>query len=302
MTSGQAQYARIVVATDGTWRAEQLAQFLYAIDGVASRLTFAAHLAQLLRDTDWVIANQRALGLLDKGRPKDWGETPGGVDALSRSDYLKWTAALRQYGIRVRETDFSWSLEFEFDDILAIVPRFNRLEVESIRMSSPGWITALLGTMATKPSEFLLTLRHFVDSIIWRPQTKEIMEAAVRVAKADALERELQVFERVLSIRSRYTNDTSCPEGTAASTEGDAANALAPADFPKSTDTLALSLRDAGLPMPQIQKRVLEHVQADANVIYRLAAEGRIRLITVGPPLGEANQASKPPKGKPPKG
>ncbi len=261
------QYARIVMSTAGVWRADRLAAAIHALDGLSCRVAAASYLAQKLQDHEYVISNLRVLGLLDKGTPKHWGEADGSTESLARSDYLKLTTMLRNNGINVVETDVSWSLQFAFDDILEIVPRINRLEVESIRLCSPGFLSFLLSGDHAKPGLTGL-LTHIFNSVFWHEETKRAMDAMATKLEAEAMQ---ELTKALCKTPSRDGRDSQVPEGDSLQI-----------DYEKSIDTLEVSLRNAAIVPKDIREAIMKPVDADLNVLCQLKCQGMIRGIAVG--------------------
>ncbi len=269
---------RLLVSTGSMWRADLLAEFLAALDGVVCRAGAACLVSDLLRRHNEELANLQAMGLLRPGlSPAEWQEATRGTDALTRDGYLQIATALRNHGIGVHRESLGWRVELEFEDIIEIVPRSLHLEVDFIEIASPGILSLLqVGLKAVRESADLL--KHIFDSWIEPEAARRLRRAAAEVAEQQARvarERANQEAARTRAMRAaarRLEEELrSCPPATVQSQ----------LDYRSRSDAIRSALAQGGLTYAESDRKVLAPLEQGIDRLARLRCDGLITGIAV---------------------
>lgn len=281
-------WSRIVVATDGIWRAEHLAACIRSVDAIVSRLSTAAMFADFLKESEHIITNLRLHGLLDRGTPSQWGKSEGGTEGLSRHGYFRFTKELQRYGIVVKEEEISWSLQFEFEDMLEVVPSVNRLEIESVQMASPGFISFVAsGVQGTR--SFMDGVIHIFNSLFYYHEMKSIMNSAKILAEAEAdaaissarMNRG-RVIEMEINLADKIAKKPSLRE--------EHNTAVCSTEYERRLDNLTVDLHNGGCVPRQVSRSIILPTEEDLAGLAKLKCQGLIRGIGVDTFDGSENR------------
>lgn len=263
----QQTFARLDVETRGVWRVSQVAEVFSALDGLTGRLAAASRLAEACEEFSYVISNLRALGLLKKRELEDWGQAPGGMAAIARTDYVDFVSNMRNAGVEVRRARDAVVYRFNVQDLLDIVPPAHRLEVERITMASPGiWSFLMSGVLAAPKSIELLD--KILEALFFRNTTAAIKRAEARQRRAEA--REVEAKARQQEVLADVAEARAVVQ-----------RAEALVDYSGALFTLADSLRRAGFEEANIKTMVSAKIEESINSLARYRASGHIQHITL---------------------
>jgi len=262
----QPQSIRIHLTTAGTWRAEQVAQTLLAIDRIATRVGVASFISETCEAYDYVVRHMATFGLQGK-LPAEWQEPKSPTDAELRSDLGLFASSLRNAGVELKISQLGVTFHFLVDDLYDLLPVSSRAEVEHIKMSSPGsWSLLLAGAIKSEGAARLL--EKIFDSIFYRDATRRRAQAEASQAEAEATEAhakarsaEVRVAKEALALRDRQCSMIL--------------------DYAVAIDSLALSLRNAGFDHNQVQKVVRDAITADLDLLARHKSLGLIESLTM---------------------
>lgn len=260
-------FARIVVKTDGIWRASQVVDTLSALDGLSTRVAVASKIAEDCETFDYVISNLRALGLLQKGLPDQWDKAASSHDILARTDYVKFISLMRNIGVEVQQTTLGLKFLFHVSDLLDLAPKSSRPEIEHIKMASPGsWSLLLSGLLGTKQAVSLL--EKIFDALFFHKSTKTKKEAEARDASANARITEAKAKEQEAKA------EMACIKVHKEQTK-------IMLDYTIAIDSLVASLRNAGFEDKDLKSVLQDKVMADIDILSRYKSIGLIRNISV---------------------
>lgn len=259
--------ARVLVQTGGVWRLPQLTAALNAIDGLSSRIAVAQHIAESCEEMNYVISNLRALGLLAKGKPDQWGETKYPTDLVGRKDYIEFVSLMCNAGVEVQLTDLGVKLSFAVSDLIDLVPSVNRPEIDRINMSSPGeWSIVLTDFLGSK--EWVRLLERIFDALFYNRDTGKRKKAEARKAIAKARQEEAKAKHMEI--------DSELQGLTVASKRNDLI-----LDYSVAVDSLVASLRNAGFADQEIRGILKEKLLQDIDTLSRFKSLGLIKSATV---------------------
>ena len=259
---------RVHVHTAGTWRAEQLAQTLLAIDRIATRVGIASYISQTCEAYDYVIRHMGMFGLMGKA-PDEWEKPTTPTDVELRTDLAAFASTLRNVGVEVKVTHLGVHFLFLVEDLYELLPVSSRAEVEKIHMSSPGsWVLLLTGALKSEGAVTLLG--KIFDSIFFRESTKrsKVAEARQKEAEADIAEAKaraenVSAHSHELSLRQQETDMFL--------------------DYAVAVDSLVSALRNAGFEHTQIQRIVQDRLTADIDLLARHKSMGLIESLDMEP-------------------
>ncbi|MBN2568790.1 MAG: hypothetical protein JXB42_05110 [Deltaproteobacteria bacterium] len=269
---------RIIAATSGIWRANKLAEFISSLDDIVCRATAACLLSDLLRRHNEELASLQAMGLLRPGMsPADWGEAVRGTDALSRDGYLQVATDLKRHGIIVRQEHLGWKVDFEFDDIVEIVPQSMHLEVEFIQLASPG-LGSFIQAGSKVAKDEASFLRHIFDR--WTEP-----EAKKRLLQAEIEMRELQV-NLAREETNQASQKTRIMKAIADRVEKELStlrvdNITTTLDYAHRRDGIRGALMDGGLPLQKIEEVILKPLEDRINRLARFVCDRLVSAIAI---------------------
>jgi hypothetical protein len=269
---------RIVTSTSGVWRANKLAEFISSLDDIVCRATAACLLSDLLRRHNEELANLQAMGLLRPGMsPADWGEAVRGTDALSRDGYLQVATDLKRHGISVRQEHLGWKVDFEFDDIVEIVPQSMHLEVEFIQLASPG-IGSFIQAGSKVAKDEANLLRHIFDRWTEPEAKKQLLDAEIEMRKLQirlAKEEANQAYQKtriMKAIADRVEKElASMPVRATATT----------LDYAHRRDGIRSALIEGGLPLQKIETAILKPLEDRIDKLSRFMCDRLVSAISV---------------------
>lgn len=259
--------SRIVVFTNGIWRANQISEFMLALDGLSTRIAVALKISELCHSSDNLISNMRILGLL--GKRKDFtGEFPSSPkEAFIRADFIDFVKNMRSVGIDVKPSSLGLKFSFGVKDLIDIAPISSRAEIESISMSSPGkWsliISELLGT-----KEVFIFLEKIFDSIFFNKSIRmkkegegrealakaKIVEEKVRESKAHSDLEQIKVYKEVNNLIL---------------------------DYNITIESLITTLRNSGFSDAEIKIVLTEKLIRDIDILARFNSIGLVEKIQI---------------------
>jgi hypothetical protein len=262
MGSESESFARITVATDGVWRAHQVAEALTTLDRLTCRIGTVSMLTEICRTYDYVISNLRVLGLLRKGDPRNWGKVASPSQELARTDYVEFVSMMRRYGVEVEQTPVTLKFSLAVSDLLEVVPESSRLEIESLSMASPGkWLLTVSGALARKA--FLAPAQQIFDALFFHRETR-----ARKAAEAQA----------VLATARKINAEARERDAQAGLVDAKAAHQRATAllTYSKATDSLVASLRNAGFRQADIKAMLVTPLRDEIAVLTTHKCAGLI--------------------------
>jgi len=265
-TTAHPRSIRIRLTTGGTWRAEQVARTLLAIDRIATRVGVASSISETCEAYDYVVRHMATFGLQGK-LPAEWHEPKSPTEAELRTDLGVFASSLRNAGVELKISQLGVSFRFLVDDLYDLLPVSSRAEVEHIKMSSPGsWSLMLMGAIKSEGAARLL--EKIFDSIFYPDATRRRAQAEASQAEAQAAEAhakarsvELQATKEAFELRERQCSMVL--------------------DYAVAVDSLSLSLRNAGFDHNQIQKVVRDAITADLDLLARHKSLGLIESLTM---------------------
>jgi hypothetical protein len=255
-------YARVLVKTQGLWRASQVADALTALDGLICRIATASALADYVQSQDYIINNLRVLGLLKKGGPDRWGKGSGGMAGVARTDYVSFVRDMRRHGVEVKRTPDTLKFSFVVSDLLEIVPVSSRLEIAEISMASPGkWVLTMAGLLAKKG--LLEPVQKILDALLYYRPTFAKKEAEVRAIEATTKKTESEAG--VLDSQADLVRAKAATE-----------RASAMLSYSKAIESVVASLRNAGFSPTDIKGMLAEPVRTAIATLSTQKATGLI--------------------------
>lgn len=259
------QIIRVRVVTAGTWRAEQVAHTLLAIDRIATRVGIATYISETCEAYDYVIRHMATFGLQGK-LPVEWREPNNPTDVMLRTDLGKFATALRNAGVEIRFSQLGVNFRFLTQDVYDLLPISSRAEVEHIKMSSPGTWSILLGG-AIKSEGAARLLEKIFDSIFYRDAVKRKADAEARIAEAQADKEEAKA--RTAETRSEsdalYLGERKCDMIL---------------DYAVAVDSLVSALLNAGFDHQQVQSVIRDAIMGDIDLLARHKSMGLIESLT----------------------
>jgi len=274
-------YARILVKTQGLWRASQVAEALNALDGLVCRIAAASALADYVQSQDYVINNLRVLGLLKKGGPGRWGKgSGGGMSDVARTDYVTFIRNMRRHGIEVKRTPDTLKFSFIVSDLLELEPvSYSRLEIAEISMASPGkWILTMTGLLAKKG--LLEPARRIIDALFFYEETRAKKGAEARAVLAAAKKTESEA-RAVLAVAKKTESEAGLLDAQADLVRTQTARERAKVllTYRKAIDSERVSLRNAGLIESEIKAKFDQPLEEAISTLSILKAGGLIEGI-----------------------
>jgi hypothetical protein len=267
MGSENESFARITVATDGVWRAQQVAEALTTLDRLTCRIATVSMLTEICRTYDYVISNLRVLGLLKRGDAQRWSKPAGPMEELARTDYVEFISMMRRYGVEVEQTPVTLKFSLAVSDLMEVVPESSRLEIESLSMASPGkWLLTVSGALARKV--FLAPAQQIFDALFFHRETR-----ARKSAEAQA----------VLATVSRIQAEARKRDAEAGLVDAKAAQQRATAllTYSTATDSLVASLRNAGFRQADIKAMLVTPLREEIAVLTTHKCAGLITGIQI---------------------
>lgn len=274
---------RIIIATDRTWRVDQFARFLSAVDALVCRVEAAYILGDLLRRWNEELSSLEAMGLLHPGAsPRDWSESHQGTEALSRHGYLQVAKALRQYGVNVKSDHLGWQVDFAFEDILQLVPPSQHLEIEYLKIGSP-----MLSTLSKVGSDAISQAFQYLRLIFLSCCSAEDRRKALEVIRGErdahaqrlkaqtdtcrAIARQADAKARMWESLSRRMEQQYC-----ANSDSERPLQL---DVSGKQESMALQLREGGAPRPQVDQKIIAPLNREIDEIVRAKLGAHITAI-----------------------
>ena len=260
------QIIRVHVRTAGTWRAEQVAQTLLAIDRIATRVGIATDIYETCETFDYVIRHMATFGLQGK-LPAEWQEPNDPTDVMLRTDLGKFATALRNAGVEIRFSQLGVNFRFLTEDVYDLLPISSRAEIEHIKMASPGsWSILLGGAIKSKGAARLL--EKIFDSIFYRDAVRRKADAEARIAEAHADKEEAEV--RTANIRN---------ESDAMALDDRKRDMIL--DYAVALDSLVSALLNAGFDHQQVQNVIRDAIIGDIDILARHKSMGLIESLTM---------------------
>lgn len=197
----------LTVRTDGVWRASQVSDALLTFDLLTARIGVALHIAETCDKYDYVLSNMEVFGLFEKKTtPLNYPSDP--LDASSRSDFMNLLSKLRVIGVQPIKTDIGLTFSFVAADLAEIAPLSSRLEVQKIRMASPGvWSLLLSGLLGSRSTTGIL--HKLFDALFYprsarRQRTAEARSAIAKARAEEATARQKEARAQLETASTKY--------------------------------------------------------------------------------------------------
>jgi hypothetical protein len=268
--------ARLTVGVSSVWRAYEVVETLAAIDSLCSHIAVVMDVSDQFEEFNYVISNLQVMGLLQKGPPSEWDRPRTPSDAITRKDYADFTERLRGSGVEAKHIDVGLSFAFTVDNLMDLVPKSARPEIERIQMSSPGeWALLLAGKLAT--TKCLQFLERMIGTILFLPEAQRERAAVARKVEAQADQEDARA--RKMHAEADLAD---------LSVERERLKFLQ--DSTVAVDSILTQFRTAGFLPTQLKTLVEQPIYGSMEALARRALRGQIRSLSIDRPKPNVKQ------------